>query len=152
MPALDYEASVEEALCYGWIDSIIRKLDDARYCRKFTPRKDGSNWSASNRERVARLIAAGRMTEHGMAKVEAAKASGMWEADTRPPTKLDVPPELEAALVRNRKARETFDALAPSYRKQYVGWIATAKREATREKRVKEAVRLLARGEKLGMK
>lgn len=77
-PTLSYGASVEEALCFGWVDNLIRKLDEDRYARRFTPRKPDSNWSASNCRRVERLIEAGRMTEHGLALVEAARRSGRW--------------------------------------------------------------------------
>ena len=73
-PTLEYNESVEEALCFGWVDSLIRKLDDEKFARKFTPRKDDSSWSESNRKRVENLIAKGRMTEHGMARVAAARA------------------------------------------------------------------------------
>ena len=151
-PTLEYGASVEEALCFGWIDSIIKKLDDERYCRKFTPRKDDSAWSTANKKRVEKLIKEGRMTEVGLARVKAAKKSGRWDQDARPKISTDVPPELDKALARNKRAREFFETLAPTYRNQFIGWIATAKKPETKAKRVKESLALLARGEKLGMK
>jgi len=151
-PSLEYEESVQEALCFGWIDSIIKRIDDDRYCRKFTPRKDDSQWSNTNKRRVERLIEEGKMTEFGLAKVEAAKRSGRWQQDPRPVINMEVPPELSAALARNKRAREFFEMLAPTYRKQFIGWIATAKRPQTRAKRIRETLALLAKGEKLGLK
>jgi uncharacterized protein YdeI (YjbR/CyaY-like superfamily) len=151
-PTLAYEASVEEALCFGWIDSIIKRIDDDRYCRKFTPRKPDSGWSQANKERVRKLIDEGRMTEFGLAKIEAAKRLGRWEPAPRPVLSPHVPRELTVALAGNRKAKEFFEKLAPTYRKHFIGWIVTAKRPETRAKRVKESLALLARGEKLGLK
>jgi uncharacterized protein YdeI (YjbR/CyaY-like superfamily) len=151
-PTLIYEDAVAEALCFGWIDSIIKKLDEDRYLRKFTPRRAESRWSATNRERVETLVRQGLMTESGMALVEAAKAAGLWDEPDRQGLSFDMPVELERALKKNRSARKFFEQLAPSYRKQFVGWIATAKRRDTRERRVREAVALLAQGRKLGMK
>jgi uncharacterized protein YdeI (YjbR/CyaY-like superfamily) len=151
-PALDYEAAVEEALCVGWIDSVIKKLDDERYCRRFTPRKDGSVWSEPNKRRAEKMVRAGRMTAAGLAKVEAAKRLGRWATDPRPVISPEVPQDLAAALARNRKARSFFDTLAPSCRKQFIGWIVTAKQSETRVKRVRESLALLARGGKLGLK
>ena len=82
-PTLGYSESVEEALCFGWVDSLVRKLDEEKFARKFTPRKDNSSWSESNRKRVEKLIAQKRMTEHGLARVAAARASGTWDKDGR---------------------------------------------------------------------
>ncbi len=151
-PSLNYDESVEEALCFGWIDSIIKKLDDERYARKFTPRKPDSRWSESNKERVGRLIAQGKMTDVGLALIAAAKTSGLWDAPDRPNISLEVPDEFEQALSANAKARAFFNTLAPSYRKQYLGWIQVAKRPETRAKRVRESIALLEKGEKLGMR
>ncbi len=150
--ALGYEESVEEALCFGWVDSLIKHIDDDRYCRKFTPRKDDSAWSNSNKQRVEKITREGRMTKFGQAKVDAAKESGRWMIDPRPVIKMDVPRELSEALSRNRNARAFFEKLAPTYQKHFIGWIITAKRPETRTKRIRESVALLARGEKLGLK
>lgn len=149
---LAYEAAVEEALCFGWIDSIIKKLDDERYVRKLTPRKADSNWSELNRQRVERLVARKRMAKPGLAMVKAAKASGRWEQSGRPELAFEVPAEFREALAQRPQAQVFFEGLAPSYRKQFIGWIATAKQQATRDRRVKEAVALLGKGKKLGMK
>jgi uncharacterized protein YdeI (YjbR/CyaY-like superfamily) len=151
-PTLDYEAMVEEALCYGWIDSIVKKLDDDRYARKLTPRKSTSRWSESNKRRVAKLIRQGRMTKFGLAKIDAAKQTGLWTKSARPQISFHVPMELLKGLAKNKRAQAFFDQLAPSYQKQFIAWIAVAKRPKTRERRINESIQLLARGEKLGMK
>lgn len=149
-----YGALVEEALCFGWIDSLIKRLDDDRYLRKFTPRRPGSPWSKSNKERAEKMIAQGRMTDVGLALVTEANASGEWDRErSRPTVSVDkVPEELEQALAAHPAAAKTFNALAPTYRKQYILWIATAKRHETRKRRVTEAITLLDRGEKLGLR
>jgi uncharacterized protein YdeI (YjbR/CyaY-like superfamily) len=149
---LTYDEAVEEALCFGWIDSIIKRVDDATYVRKFTPRRKDSVWSPSNKERVARLIVEGRMTPVGLALIEAAKANGNWERDPRAAIPTGIAAEFTAALARNEKAGAVFAVLSPSCRRQYVGWIGSAKRPETRARRVQESIALLERGQKLGMK
>jgi uncharacterized protein YdeI (YjbR/CyaY-like superfamily) len=150
--SLDYDGALDEALCYGWIDSIIKKIDETKYARKFTPRNEISKWSEINKKRVARLIKAGRMTEAGLAVVKAAKGNGCWDKSDRPPIVTEVPVELEVALKKNKKARENFGQLAPSHQKRYILWITTAKRQETRDRRIREAIALLTKGEKLGLK
>jgi uncharacterized protein YdeI (YjbR/CyaY-like superfamily) len=151
-PRIPYEDAVEEALCFGWIDSIIKKTDDKTYSQKFTPRKDTSGWSESNKSRVEKMIKQGRMTEAGMAKIRAAKKNGQWDKTAASKQMWAMPEELENALTANKKAKSFFDSLAPSYQRQYIGWIASAKRDETREKRIKEAIHLLEQKQKLGMK
>jgi uncharacterized protein YdeI (YjbR/CyaY-like superfamily) len=149
---LEYNDAVEEALCFGWIDSIIKKIDDEKYVRKFTPRNSKSLWSSSNKKRIAKMIKEGKMTEHGLAKIDAAKKSGFWDKKDRPEINLDMPTELEKALKKNKKAGEFFETLAPTYKKQFMGWIKGAKRKETKEKRLKETIEKLEKGEKLGLK
>jgi uncharacterized protein YdeI (YjbR/CyaY-like superfamily) len=149
---LDYGSALDEALCYGWIDSIIKKIDDTKYARKFTPRNQISKWSEINKKRVGRLTKDGRMNEPGLAVVKAAKANGCWDKSDRPPTVTKVPAELLAALKKNKKAGEIFNKLAPSHQRQYIMWIAMAKRQETKEKRAREAIALLEKGQKLGLK
>ncbi len=151
-PSIEYESAVEEALCFGWIDSIIKKIDDEKYARKFTPRKDSSKWSELNKKRVARLIENNRMTEIGMAKIESAKSNGQWDKPDRPNIQFEIPKEFQVALDQNRKAKENYEQLAPTYQKQYIGWIVVAKRQETKEKRIKESIELLEKGKKLGLK
>jgi uncharacterized protein YdeI (YjbR/CyaY-like superfamily) len=151
-PSVGYEEAVEEALCFGWIDSLVKSIDKEKYCIKFAPRKSNSKWSESNKRRVEKVIKEGRMTEFGLAKVDVAKRSGNWEKMPHPPITTDLPSEMWEALARDRKAWEFFEKLAPTYRKQFIGWVVSAKREETKAKRLQEAMVLLARGEKLGLK
>jgi uncharacterized protein YdeI (YjbR/CyaY-like superfamily) len=152
-PSISYAAAVEEALCFGWIDSNIQRINDEKYGRKFTPRKDGSRWSALNKRRVAKMIREGRMTEAGRAKLN---YSGSQDDYGRTPQRkaeeLIVPPYFKQALLGNRKAWENFNNLAPSYRRNYIRWIADAKTDETRNKRLAEAIQLLAENKKLGMR
>jgi uncharacterized protein YdeI (YjbR/CyaY-like superfamily) len=150
---LKYKETLDEALCYGWVDSLIKKIDEQRYVRKFTPRRDDSKWSLVNKTRVEELIAEGRMTEYGLAKVEAGKKSGAWDnPGTKPEMEFKIHPEFAQALEENPQAAQFLKSLAKTYRKQYFYWTGTAKREATREKRIKEAIKLLSEGKKLGLK
>jgi uncharacterized protein YdeI (YjbR/CyaY-like superfamily) len=153
LPSIAYGDSLDEALCFGWIDSLIKRIDDIKYVRKFTPRKDDSKWSLVNKQRVQGLIKAGLMTEHGLKKVEAAKLSGSWENPIQKP-KLDfeMPTEFASELQQNPRAQETFNKLAPTYQKQYLGWISTAKRPETKQKRIAESILLLSEGKKLGLR
>lgn len=151
-PVLEYDAAVEEALCFGWIDSIIKKRDEETYLRKFTPRKPGSLWSELNKKRAEKMIKQGSMTGTGLAKIREAKKTGHWEKPARPVIPLEMPEELEQALAKNGKARDFFEQLAPSSRKQFIIWVAIAKRRETKAQRVKEAITLLEQGKKLGLK
>ncbi|HUT34764.1 MAG TPA: YdeI/OmpD-associated family protein [Planctomycetota bacterium] len=151
VPSPTYDESVEEALCFGWIDGIIKRLDDRCYARKFTPRARRSPWSELNKRRAERLIKAGRMAEAGLARVAEAKASGEWDADRTISTD-ELPQELLDALAGHPQARSHFDALPPSHRKRYVLWVASAKLVETRQKRSNQAVVMLERGDTLGLK
>jgi uncharacterized protein YdeI (YjbR/CyaY-like superfamily) len=149
---LEYDEAVEEALCFGWIDSIIKKIDDEKYVRKLTPRKADSQWSDLNKKRIKKLKKQGLLTEAGMMKVRAAKASGLWNKPDRHQVSSNIPRELESELAKNKNAKSFFDQLAPSYQKRFIGWISAAKRQETKERRIREVIALLEKGEKLGMK
>ena len=136
-----YEQAVEEALCYGWIDGHTKTLDEERGMQWYAPRRAGSVWARSNKERVARLIADGRMTPAGQAKIDAAQADGTW-ALWDGVDSLVVPDDLAAALAGYPDARANFDAFPRSARHAILGWIATAKRPETRAKRIAETARL----------
>jgi uncharacterized protein YdeI (YjbR/CyaY-like superfamily) len=144
---LSYDDAVEEALCYGWIDSIIRRLDESRYARKLTPRKAGSRWSGANRRRYEDLASRGLLAAPGLKRPPTSRS-----ADAPRPLVNELPSYIRRALGANRRAWRFFEGLAPSYRRTYVGWIGSAKREETKERRLHEAVRLLAAGRKLGLK
>jgi uncharacterized protein YdeI (YjbR/CyaY-like superfamily) len=146
-PHLPYDDVVEEALAFGWVDSLPRKLDDDRSQLLITPRKAGSNWSRLNKERVERLLAAGLMAPAGLAVVEAARADGSWTAldDVE---NLVEPEDLRAALDAEPEARRHWDAFPRSVKRGILEWLLNAKAAATREKRVRETAELAARGER----
>jgi uncharacterized protein YdeI (YjbR/CyaY-like superfamily) len=150
-PRIPYDDAVEEALCFGWIDSTVRRLDEESYLQRFTPRKARSNWCESNVERARRLISEGRMTKAGLDAI-AEGALGAQFAPRRKSKEVKVPRFISDALKKTPKALANFDALAPSYRREYVDWITQAKRDETRERRLLEAARLLSENKKLGMK
>jgi uncharacterized protein YdeI (YjbR/CyaY-like superfamily) len=141
-----YEDSIREALCFGWVDSLIKRLDDRRYARKFTPRKPTSKWSPSNRKRWRQLKTAGLLASAGLA---AAPTENTYAP--LPPVP-ELPDYISAALKRNRKAWNFFRELAPTHRHKYVRWIHYAKRQETREKRIREARAMLQARRKLGLK
>jgi uncharacterized protein YdeI (YjbR/CyaY-like superfamily) len=151
-PNIPYEDAVEEAICYGWIDSLVRKLDEERYARKFTPRTGTAVWSALNKERVARLERGGRLAEAGRRVIAEAKRNGSWYKVPGAKVAWEMPAEFEQALAASAAARENFEKLAPSHRRRYVGWIASAKQTETRARRAAEAVSRLEKNEKLGLK
>jgi uncharacterized protein YdeI (YjbR/CyaY-like superfamily) len=152
-PSVSDSDAAEEALCWGWIDSIIKRLDDDRYAQKFTPRTDRTKWSPSNRERLRRLLAAGRMTAAGLAQVDPEVLASLDASPDRAPRPAPtLPPELEALLRANEKAWQAFQRLAPSHRRNYIGWIVAAKRDETRRRRLAEAISKLEQGLPLGLK
>jgi uncharacterized protein YdeI (YjbR/CyaY-like superfamily) len=148
-----YDEAVEEALCFGWIDSVIQRIDDEKYARKFTPRKKSSRWSTLNKRRVARMIQEGKMTEAGLAVLSFTDDNDDYDRTAeRARQHMIPPPFLVRRLKQNKQAWDNFQALAPSYRRNYIGWICAAKTEETRDRRIKEAIGKLAKNEKLGMK
>jgi uncharacterized protein YdeI (YjbR/CyaY-like superfamily) len=146
VPTVTYLEALEVALCWGWIDGIKKSFDDAAFLQRFTPRKSKSIWSQINVEKVARLIEAGRMTEHGQKHVDAAKADGRWAAAYPSPSKLEVPPDLLAAIEKDRQALATFRGLnranlyALAYRMHQV-------KPDKRAERIARFTSMLARGE-----
>lgn len=144
---LAYVDAVEEALCYGWIDSTVRRLDDTKYVQLMAPRKPKSTWARTNKARVERLIAEGLMAAAGLASIERAKANGSWESLDAVEALL-VPDDLVAALAARPGAAERFAALAPSARKGYLHWINGAVKPETRAHRVSEVARHAAENRK----
>jgi len=144
---LSYDEAVEEALCYGWIDSIVRRLDEARYARKFTPRKAGSRWSTMNRLRYAHLARRGMLAPAGVKRPPTSRSG-----DAPRPSVKKLPGYIDKGLRANARAWKFFQSLPPSYRRAYIGWIDSAKLAETRARRLREALRLLAAGRKLGLK
>jgi uncharacterized protein YdeI (YjbR/CyaY-like superfamily) len=146
-PAMSYDEMVEQALCFGWIDSRAQRLDDDRTMLWFTPRRAGSGWSRSNKERIRRLTDAGLLRPAGRAAVEAAHADGSWnlldETDT-----AEVPDDLRVALAASPGAENNFSAFSLSARRSILSWILVAKTPGTRARRIAETVEKAARGEK----
>ena len=140
-PRVDYQDAVEEALCFGWIDSKPNKLDTKRSLLWFAPRKTGTGWSKPNKDRVTRMQQAGLMMPAGLAKVEAAKQDGSWSALDSVEA-LEIPPDLEAAFVANVTAWQYFDAFPRSVKRGILEWISNAKRPETRARRIGETVTL----------
>lgn len=141
-----YDDLVEEALCFGWIDSRVRRVDDDRVIQWFSPRRSGGLWSAVNKERIARLIASGHMTERGQAAITQAKADGSW-SQLDDVDALIVPPDLRVALRSVPDAEAAYEALSNSVKKQCLWWIQSAKRPSTRATRIEETTRRLSSGE-----
>ncbi|MFZ0962526.1 MAG: YdeI/OmpD-associated family protein [Terriglobia bacterium] len=145
--SIAYADAVDEALCFGCIDSLIKRLDDDRYARKFTPRKADSRWSTANRERYAQLKARGRLMQAGLNRAPTGRSG-----DAPRPSLAKVPQYIQEALGEHPLARNYFASLAPSYRRMYIAWIDSAKQQETKLRRLEEAIRLLAAGKKLGLK
>ena len=146
-PVIPYAEAVEEALCVGWIDSLANTLDDERHLLLMMPRRRGSAWSRPNKERIERLTAAGLMMAAGRAAVEGAQADGSWTALDAVEDLIE-PDDLTEALDAVPAAREHWDGFSPSSRKGILWWIVSAKRPATRGRRIAETVRLAADGVK----
>ena len=145
--SIAYEDAVDEALCFGWVDSLIKRLDDARYARKFTPRKPDSKWSTANRKRYAQLKASGRLMPAGLNRAPTDRSY-----DAPRPSSSKVPQYIQEGLRKRPTAWSCFESLAPSHRRRYIGWIDSARQEETKMRRLEEAIRLLAAGKKLGLK
>jgi uncharacterized protein YdeI (YjbR/CyaY-like superfamily) len=143
--AVPYEHLVEEAICFGWIDSTVNTLDDDRALQLMTPRKAKSGWTRLNRRRVEAMEAAGRMTDAGRAAVAAAQANGWWTIYD-PVEDLVEPPDLAAALDASPAARTTWDGFPPSARKQMLWWIVSAARPGTVADRIAKIVAAAEQG------
>jgi len=144
---LEYSDAVEEALCFGWIDSTTRPLDEQRYMQRFTPRKSNSGWSALNKQRIERMIEQRLMTKAGLEKIEEAKRTGAWQ-------KLDhiealkLPEDFEKALAKNKKAKINFENFPTFTKKQFLYRLNSAKRPETRRERIKLLVKMAAANKK----
>lgn len=152
--SVTYKEALQEALCYGWIDSIVKRFDSERYMQKWTPRNADSIWSAANKEWVKKLVAEGRMAAPGMAKVQAAKRNSSWNKLSdidRIGRTGEIPEDLREALAENPAAKDNFERLAPSQRKLWTWWVLSAKRPETRTRRIAATVMGVASGRRPGM-
>lgn len=143
-PSVYYNEAVEEALCFGWIDSKANKRDDESAYQSFMQRKPKSNWSKLNRERAAKMTEQGLMHESGQAMIDLAKKSGTWEALTDVQNAV-IPADLEKLFSKNKTAQTNFKAFPPSSKRIILEWILNAKRPETRKKRIEETVKLAAK-------
>lgn len=148
---IGYDESLEEALCFGWIDGQMMSIDKEKFILRYSPRKTKSVWSKINKDKAEELIVQGRMTAAGLAKVGEAKKNGSWEEAYTNKQKDEIPNDLEAALLKNRTAWLNFQKFANSYRNMYIVWVAGAKTEETRRKRITEVVKRSALNKKLGI-
>jgi len=148
---IPYNDAVDVALCYGWIDSTVKRVDDEVYVQKFTPRRKRSVWSELNRRRALRMIDSGQMTTAGLEKIEEAKRNGIWDQAYTTKKKVEMPEDLRSALEADNTALTFFNSLTASYKNQYINWVDFAKREKTRLSRIKKLVDFCARGIKPGM-
>lgn len=142
-PGISYEEALDEALCYGWIDGLMQSVDDETFTLRFSPRKSRSIWSEGNKQRVERLIAQGRMSEAGLAKIREAKENGEWDKAAEREDTSVLPIDLEDALQRDGRIWSRWESLAPSRKKQYIYWISSAKAEETRQRRILETVEMV---------
>ena len=146
-PTVSYSDALDEAICFGWIDNLVKRIDENRYAMRFTPRKADSAWSEVNRKRYAKLEASGRLQPAGKARSPAGRRTAV--APARSVTKL--PAYIERAIRKNPAAWRFFQQLPPSQYRMYIGWIDSAKRQDTKERRLADAVKRLAAGERLGI-
>jgi uncharacterized protein YdeI (YjbR/CyaY-like superfamily) len=152
-PPFNYQQALDEALCYGWVDSLLKSIDENEYMRKFTPRKPKATWSEHNKRHVERLQREGRMKPAGLETIRVARENGMWDRGVQPPDINDsLPGALLHAFQSSPLARENYFSLGSRQQKQYNIWINMAKRTETITRRVQEAVEKLERGEELGLK
>ncbi len=151
---ITYDDALDEALCWGWIDSLVRRIDDVTYARKFTRRTNTSKWSVVNIHRMKRLLAEKRVRPAGLKAISEQVLRMMLSSREKKPNKTQwmVPVELERALKTTPQAKMFFESLAPSYKRNYVAWVSTAKQAETRQRRAHEAARLLSKGQKVLLK
>jgi len=145
---INHSEAIDTALCYGWIDSQAKSLDDRFYLVKFTPRRPKGVWSRINVERVERLIAEGKMKPSGLAQVEAAKADGRWDAAYEGQSTARVPEDFQKALNKNKKAAEFFESLSKSNKYAFIWRLHHVKRPEARARNIEKYVEMLADGEK----
>ncbi|MGV8093567.1 MAG: YdeI family protein [Mangrovibacterium sp.] len=158
MECIKYNEALEEALCFGWIDSLIKKVDDNQYLRKFTPRTNNAKWSEVNKKIVLSLMGKGKMTEEGLKKIDIYLKTGKidWTSKGLKEDKrkegVNVPDFILKEFAKNEPALTNFNHLAPTYQRHYILWITSAKREETILSRLKESIGLLKENRKLGLK
>lgn len=149
--SISHFEAVEEALCFGWIDSKLKKIDEEKFILKYSPRKQKSVWSKINKEKAEKLIASGKMTQAGLEKIEEAKKQGLWDKAYTNLVREKLPSDLKKSLMKNKTAWKNFQNFANSYRNMYIYWIEDAKTELTRKRRIIEVVKRVANNKKPGI-
>lgn len=148
IPSVNYIEAVEEALCYGWIDSLVKKIDEKSYMQKFTPRSERSQWSVTNQRRIEKLIRENKMTPHGLRLVKIAKKNGTWPIKSVENQNLEFSAEFLQTLKENKEAWMKYKSLPPSHQKQYRNFVMCAKRPETRERRFNKILGMILSGER----
>lgn len=148
MSGVIYQEALDEALCYGWIDGIVKKYDDISYVQRFTPRRPKGNWSKRNAEHVERLSKEGRMRPSGVKEVEAARKDGRWQAAYNSPANATIPPDFLKEIAKNKKANAFFESLNKSNKSFIAYQLQTAKRPETFERRKEKILSMLENGQK----
>jgi len=148
---LNHFDAVEEAICFGWIDGKLKKIDEERFILRYSPRKPKSVWSKINKENAEKMISLGKMTKAGFDKIEEAKKQGFWDTAYTNLVRERLPSDLKNALIVNKKAWNNFQQFANSYRNMYVGWVKNAKTKETRKKRISEVVKNSLENKKTGI-
>jgi uncharacterized protein YdeI (YjbR/CyaY-like superfamily) len=146
VPSISYAESVEEALCFGWVEGLLKSIDAERYARRFTPRRKNSVWSKGNLERFERLKREGRVHPVALKAAPTSKTKVYLPLRER---RLVMPKEFKAALAKNKKAKQFFESLTQNYKRHFIGWISAAKRAETKHKRIKVAIERLKTQKKL---
>lgn len=149
MVGVTHEEAVEEALCYGWIDSKLKSVDVEKFALKYSLRKAGSVWSRINKEKAEKMIRVGKMTGAGLEKIEEAKRAGSWQNAYTNIKRDRIPADLKKALMENDRAWSNFENFANSYRNMYIGWVIGAKTPGTRRKRIARVVKQSIENKKL---
>lgn len=144
-PSISWSEAVDEAICFGWIDSLKKTIDEKSYRQFFTPRKPKSGWSKVNKDKVEKLTRLNKMAPAGMATVNQAKANGMWELLDKIEA-LIVPPALETAFNQEPQAKDFYESLSKSKKKGVLYWVISAKRPETKAKRIEEFLSFAAEG------
>jgi uncharacterized protein YdeI (YjbR/CyaY-like superfamily) len=154
---IKYNELLEEVLCFGWIDSLIKKIDDDKYARKITPRTNTRKWSELNKKKVLELIKEGKMTQPGLNKIDIYLKTGKvdWvrnKTQEKELKQIDIPDFIITELANNEPALMNFNKLATTYKRHYILWITNARKEETIRSRLKESIVLLKENKKLGLK
>lgn len=147
---MNYDEAVEEALCFGWIDGIMKSIDREKHMIRFSPRRKKSVWSLINKEKAETLIKQGKMAVSGLKKIEDAKKNGQWQSAYTNKMKERMPKDLKEALMENKVAWNNFQNFANSYQNMYIGWVVSAKAKETRERRIKLVVERSSDNRKAG--